>query len=138
MPSVERGPNLNLLDYVEPIRESPLYNAWRDPVPPEWYTINRRAYTLVDQDALYGSLLYSRNYGRTASETLSAPTDAAVLVAVGKLRLAGDSLFAVVTAATTGRNFFRSGTESLAEPTESNRSVRNQGALVSPMIDDYP
>ena len=138
MPALERGPNLNLFDYVEPVRESPLYNAWRDPVPPEWYTINRRAYTLVDQDALYGSLLYSRNYGRTSSETLSSPTDVAIIAATSKLRLAGESFFLPVEGVVTTRTFYRSGVEALAEPTESLRTVRNQGALVSPMVDDYP
>lgn len=138
MPALERGPNLNLFDQIEPIRESPLYNAWRDPVPPEWYTINRRAYTLVDQDALYGSLLYSRNYGRTSSETLSSPTDVAIVAATSKLRLAGDGLFVPTEGVGTTRTFIRSGVESLAEPTESLRSVRNQGALVSPTIDIYP
>lgn len=138
MATLERGPNLNLFDNVEPIRESPLYTAWRETVPPEWFTVNRRAYTLVDQDVLYGSLLYSRAYGRNQTETLSAPTDSAAVVAFGKFRTGGDTLFVPVDTASTGRTFTRRGSESLAEPVEATRSVRNQGALVSPMIDDYP
>lgn len=138
MAAEERGPNLNLLDAIEPIRESPLYNAWRDPVPPEWFTINRRAYTLVDQDALYGSLLYSRNYGRTAGETLAEPTDAAVVAALGKIRFGGDSFSAIVESIDTARTFIRSGIESMTEPVEVTRGVRNQGVLVQPMVHDYP
>lgn len=138
MAAEERGPNLNLLDAIEPIRESPLYNAWRDTVPPEWFTINRRAYTLVDQDAIYGSLLYSRNYGRTAGETLSAPTDAAVVAALGKIRFGGDTFFAIVESIATVRTFARTGVESLAAPAEVTRGVRNQGVLVQPMVHDYP
>jgi hypothetical protein len=134
----ERGPNLNLLDSIEPIRESPLYNSWRDPVPPEWFTINQRAYTLVDQDALYGSLLYSRAYGRTAGETLAEPTDAAVVAALGKIRFGGDTFFAIVESIDTTRTFTRTGTDSLTEPAEVTRGVRNQGVLVQPMVHDYP
>lgn len=134
----ERGPNLNLLDYVEPIRDSPLYNSWRDPLPPEWYTINRRAFTLVDQDALYGSLLYSRNYGRTSSDTLGSTADTAVLAALGRFRSGGDGLFVPSEAVVTTRTFIRSGVESVPAPTESTSAIRNQGVLVQPMVHDYP
>jgi hypothetical protein len=137
MATVERGPSLNLLDYIEPIRDSPLYNSWREPIPPEWFSANRRAFTLVDQDALYGSLLYSRQYGRTASETLDAISDAAVIADIGKIRFGVDSLAEPAEGVSTyGREFSRSGLDTLDATVDAGRSITNQGALVKPMIDE--
>lgn len=138
MGTTERGPNLNVLDLIEPMRESPLYTSWRLPVPPEWYSSNRRAYTLVDQDALYGSLLYSRNYGRAADDTLSTPVDTAVLVSTGYLRTSGESFFDPAESTVTTRTFVRTSSEALAVPEESTRLLRNSGVLVQPIVHDYP
>lgn len=72
-----RGPNVSVEDFVRSVREDPMFNSWRDPVPPEWFNANKGAYSIVDQDALYGSLVFSRYLGRSVSETVTTPSDSA-------------------------------------------------------------
>jgi hypothetical protein len=136
--AVERGPNLNLLDQVEPIRDSPLFNSWRNPIPPEWFTINKRAYTLVDQEALYGSLQFSTFYGRTATVTISAPTITAVLAQMGFLRGAVNALGVPSDSIVTTRTFYRSAAHTIDPPQDVAFVLRNSGSLINPMIDTYP
>lgn len=136
--ATERGGNLNLLDLVEPIREAPLYTSWRNPVPPEWFSVNKHAYTLVDQEALYGSLQFSTNYGRTGAETVPDPTDVATVTNMGRFRQGVDAPVGPTDGAATVRTFLRTASESLAVPTDSSAVFRNSGALINPMIDTYP
>ena len=135
---IERGPNLNVLDATAPLSSNPLYNSWTLPIPPEWYSANRRAFTLVDLDALYGSLLYSRNYGRTASDTVDTPTDVATLAAFWITRGFIDVVAEPSETNTSARTFIRIGDESVTAIIEDTHLIRTQGALVSPIVDIYP
>ena len=136
--TIERGPNLNLLDLVASPRQTPLFSSWRNPVPPEWFSTNRGAYTLVDQEALYGSLKFSTFYGRTGAEALSTPTDIVATTGRGYARGKTEVPAIPVDSAVSTRNFFRTGSESTAVPVDVVAGVRNSGALVNSMIDEYP
>lgn len=75
--TIERGPNVNLDDLNPDVRDDPMFTSWRDPVPPEWFSANQRAYVLVDQDALYGSLSFAKYLSRSGSDTVTTPSDSA-------------------------------------------------------------
>lgn len=134
----ERGPNLELFDHVGSIRDEPLFASWRNPVPPQWFQANARAYTLVDQEALYGTLTFARVFGRTASEVLSAPTDVANITGRGRSRSGVENPNVPADVAVSQRNFIRNASESLATPVDTGVKFRNSGALINPMVDEYP
>lgn len=136
--TVDIGPNVGLTDLVAPIRKDPEFISWTNPIPPEWFSATKKSYVLVDQEALYGSLVWARTYGRTASETLSAPTDVANVMGFGFTRSNTDIIGIPIEAAVSTRAFIRNGVELVIPAAESATRITGFARLIRRMAEDMP
>ena len=136
--TIDRGPNIGLGDLNHAVRDDPEFSQWIRPIPLEWYGESKRAYTLVDQEALYGSLRFSRFYGRNAADTIAGPTDVANRGKITMLRNGIEVIGVSGDSNVTTRNYIRNGIDGLAVPGEGAGTFRTSGALVNPMIDKWP
>lgn len=134
--TTQRGPNVD--SAVSLIANDPLFNGIRSPIPASWYDANKRTYSLVDQDALYASLTYSRFYGRNGVETLSAPTDAAVITLYFRTRYGSEVVATPADAPVTHRTFVRNGAEVLPALVDHGFMYKNANTMVNPMVDRWP
>lgn len=134
--TVDIGPNVGITDLVLPIRKDPEFTSWTNPIPPEWFSATKKSYELVDQEALYGSLVWARAYGRTAAETVPTPTDVANVVGWGFFRSAIDISDFPVETAVSARAFIRGAVEVLPEPQDSAQRIGSLSRLVKRPVDD--
>jgi hypothetical protein len=134
----DRGPNVGLSDLVIPIRRDPEFITWTNPIPPEWFSATAASYTLIDRQALYGSLVFARSYGRNGSETLPGITDTATRGLVGFNRSGEEITDVPGESVVTTRAFFRSGVEVLDPPVDTAQRISQFGGMVNPIPDTFP
>ena len=130
------GPNVDTFDHVPPIREDPLFTSWTKPIPPQWYSQHTQSYTIVDQEALYASLLYSRTYGRVGAETVATPTDAATKGVMNFVRFGVEGVSAPGDGVTTTKTLHVAGSEATTV-TDRGQAWISSGALIKRPIDDF-
>lgn len=134
----QRGPNVNITDALGPIANDPLFNGLRTPIPASWYDANKRAYSLVDQDALYASLLYSRFYARVGADSVAGVSDAVTTTNKIFVRRGFDTVAVPTDGNVTMRSFLRQPADSVAGLVESAGGFRTANTIVNPVVDRWP
>lgn len=116
-----------------PVEQDPMFTSWSRPLPRLWYLDQRQA-TRIDAESLYGSTLYAAFYGRTADESLAAPTDTATAAVVGYYREITEAIPIAPDVADRTVAYTRSALDTLAEPVDSGRVVKGGSGVVQPPV----
>ena len=132
----QRGPNVNATPSL--IANDPLFNGLRTPIPASWYDANKRTYSLVDQDALYASLLYARFFGRIMVEAPGTPTDTMSVSGWKKVRYMPEVINVAVDTNVTVRHYVRAMTEVLPTLTDTGFVYKASNTLVNPVVGRWP